>query len=165
MSGLCFSTECCVTSVLVPHAVIASIRAKAPAAKGHNEHGGLLLGYRKAGALEICGATFPTRWDYGTPTSFKRSGRGHRIAALREWMRTGHTVDWIGEWHTHPGGRALPSWIDLRSWRNLVDHTKQPMTFVILGENSLYLGLQSSLSEAVEQLQPSETDSLFCLYS
>lgn len=153
------------TSVLVPHAVIAAIRAKAPTAHGHNEQGGLLLGYRKAGALEICSATFPTHWDHGTPTLFKRSLRGHRIAALREWLRSDHTVDWIGEWHTHPGGHARPSWIDLRSWRGLVGHAKKPMSFVIFGPSSLYLGLQSASHGAIKQLRPAEADSLYTLYS
>lgn len=153
------------TSVLVPHAVIASIRAKAPTTKGNIEHGGLLLGYRKAEALEICSATFPSHWDDGTPTLFKRSARGHSIAALREWVRSDHTVDWIGEWHTHPTGRVRPSWIDLRSWRNLVAHTKQPMSFIIFGQNSIYLGLQTLTSEVVKELIPFESDSRFTLYS
>lgn len=153
------------TSVLVPQAVIAAIRAKAPTAYGHNEQGGLLLGFRKAGALEICSATFPTHWDRGTPTLFKRSLRGHRIAALREWIRSDHTVDWIGEWHTHPGGRARPSWIDLHIWRGLVEHTKQTMAFFVFDQNSMYVGVQMTSRGAVEQLHPVEFDSLFTLYS
>lgn len=152
-------------SVLVPHAIVGSICDKAPTAKGHNEQGGLLLGYRKGDALELCSATFPAHWDHATPTLFKRSFRGHRMSALREWVRSDHTVDWVGEWHTHPGGRARPSWIDRRSWGALVGHTKHRMAFIIFSHDSMYLGLQASPRSAVKQLRPVEVDSQFTLYA
>ncbi len=164
MPRLRFSPERRVTAVLLPNAIISSIRDKAPTAYGHNEQGGLLLGYRKGNTLEVCSATFPTHWDHATPTLFKRSIRGHRMSALREWVRSGHTVDWVGEWHTHPGGRAHPSWIDLRSWRGLVAHTKQPMAFIILSHDSIYLGLQATPRSAIKQLRSVEADNQFALY-
>lgn len=165
MSGLRSQAERSVTFVLIPNELLAHIRSKAPTSSGHNEQGGLLLGHRKCGALELTGATFPSRWDHATPTLFKRSQRGHRISALREWVRSGQTVDWLSEWHTHPGGIARPSFTDLQSWRLLGRHTKQPMTFIIFDNISIYVGLQVANKAMVKRLQVAERDQRYSLYS
>jgi proteasome lid subunit RPN8/RPN11 len=51
-------------------------------------------------------------------------------------------MDWVGEWHTHPGGMARPSFIDGRTWRRISQHTGKPMTFIILSDAEEFLGLQ-----------------------
>jgi len=165
MSGVQCATERRVKAVLIPNAIITDIRSKVPTTSGHDEQGGLLLGYRKRGALELTSATFPGRWDRATPTLFKRSARGHRIFALREWLRSGHMIDWIGEWHTHPGGRAWPSSIDLRGWRATTRHTGKTMVFVIFDAGSHYVGLQSPDRRAVRMLRLTDSNGQYSLFA
>ena len=143
-------------AVVVPSHIIANIRSGLLTSKTGFEQGGLLLGYRKGGALEIVSLTRPSAWDRASPFMFERSARSHRIRALREWARSWGRVDWIGEWHTHPGGSANPSLIDRKTWVRLARHTGKPMVFIIVAENGSYVGLQSPLRAGVEQLKAIE---------
>lgn len=153
------------TDVLVPDALIESIRSYVRKTSTGSEQGGLLLGYRKEGAVQLHSATFPGHWDHASPTLFRRSARGHRMGALREWVRSMHTVDWVGEWHTHPGGAAQPSFIDLRNWASLTRHTGKPMTFFIFADTQHYVGLQEEPGRKVIELEVIECGAGACLYS
>lgn len=144
--------------VLIPDAVIDVIRKRVSSASHRNEQGGLLLGYRKGAAIEIESATFPGAWDHASATIFQRSERGHRVRALRAWLRSGKTIDWIGEWHTHPGGLARPSFTDRRTWARLAKHTGSPMAFLIFSDFELYAGLQMPRAIAVRKLKVVEKD-------
>src|SRR3546814_20615834 len=88
-------------------------------------------------AIQITDLTYPSGWDKATPALFKRSALGHRITALRAWKSSGGTVDWVGEWHTHPFASSNPSSVDLRSWRKLAKHSRRPMAFIIAGGTAL----------------------------
>jgi integrative and conjugative element protein (TIGR02256 family) len=147
--------------VLFHDAVLSSISNRSAR---QIEQGGLLLGLRKAGAIEVTNLTLPSRWDVGSSNLFKRSARGHRVAALREWLRSGEKVDWVGEWHTHPGGTAVPSQTDVTNWRMLSRHTAKDMTFVISAPGGLYVGLQVKEQWQVRQLRLLETSSEAHLY-
>jgi integrative and conjugative element protein (TIGR02256 family) len=138
--------------LLMPARVLDQIGAKEYTAQGQNERGGLLLGYRKPGALQIVQATLPEPWDFATPTLFRRSERGHRERALLSWRDSERTMDWIGEWHTHPGGSASPSFIDKGSWKRLVKHTRKPMVFLIAGARDLYVGMQDPRSNGPKRM-------------
>ncbi|MCC4243955.1 Mov34/MPN/PAD-1 family protein [Stappia indica] len=120
------------------------------------EQGGLLLGLRKENALQITSYTLPQKWDYATPVLFNRHVRGHRELAQEEWRRSGKTVDWLGEWHTHPRGVALPSMTDRQSWLHLARHTKNPMVFLIFSGCSIYAGLQQVAPTSFRQLSQIE---------
>ncbi len=97
-----------------------------------NESGGIFLGYRKDGAIHIVQTTIPSMWDVMKPARFVRSAKMHRIRALREWKKSNHQVDWIGEWHSHPRGSLNPSPIDHRNWRKITKHTGNVMVFAIV---------------------------------
>lgn len=150
--------------VLVPDALMESIRSYVRKNPTGAEQGGLLLGYRKEGAIQLHSATFPAHWDHASPTLFRRSARGHRMGALREWLRSKHTVDWVGEWHTHPVGVARPSSIDLRNWTSLTRHTGKPMTFFILAERQHYVGLQEEPGQKAIHLAVIEREAGASLY-
>jgi len=93
------------------------------------EAGGLLLGYRKGPHLHVIDVTTPYSWDYQSRASFIRSPKAHRMHALRLWRKSGRRIDWLGEWHSHPGFSCLPSGIDGRNWQRLTRHHKAPMVF------------------------------------
>lgn len=151
-------------SVVIPHNILKDIRSYIRKTFTGVEQGGLLLGYRKNKAIEIQSVSFPSIWDQGTATLFHRSERGHRIKALREWVRSDRTVDWVGEWHTHPGGRAHPSSIDNQNWRKLVQHTGNPMVFLIFSSDAMYAGLQNLSPLGTRHLRHVERDDKASLY-
>ena len=53
------------------------------------EAGGLVLGLRKGLYLHVTEITRPLPWDRQSSTRFQRSPKGHRIAALRRWRKSG----------------------------------------------------------------------------
>jgi integrative and conjugative element protein (TIGR02256 family) len=72
------------------------------------EVGGWLLGYsdEEQGAIVVTHATPPSR---GTPFSIRISGRRHRRYFDQAWSASDGHVTFLGDWHTHPGGLAIPS--------------------------------------------------------
>ncbi len=127
--------------------VLASQRALAAAANdaaryaGKQERGGILLGTRRGTHLHILEATLPQRWDRGSMFAFRRSARGHQEVAIKRWKSSGQTIDWLGEWHSHPESIPSPSGIDLHSWTSIVAARKTPMVFLIIGYHDLWLGI------------------------
>lgn len=152
------------TRVLVPRSLMTQITAQVSGRQPIPEAGGLLLGHRKGDAIELTQLTFPTRWDRATSTRFERSALGHRIAALRAWKLSHGTVDWVGEWHTHPFGSPYPSFIDQSSWRKIARHTLRPMTFIISGKCSTFIGVQELSRHRVIKLEQLECDDEFELF-
>lgn len=97
------------------------------------EQGGVLLGYRRDPHLHVVAATFPARGDQATRISFKRNDPSHAATALRMWKGTEYTMDYLGEWHTHPDAHPSPSSIDTRAWATIRTATPEVMLFVIAG--------------------------------
>ena len=151
--------------ILVPKTISAEILGLSSCTQSRCEAGGLLLGFRKGDAIELTTITRPNRWDRATPFRFERSAFGHRIAALRAWKLSHGTVDWVGEWHTHPAGSPTPSYIDQTNWRKIARHTMRPMAFLIGGRTDLFVGLQDPSSRKVLRLDRIESDETFELFA
>lgn len=162
---MCNNAESVLAAVLIPNAVFDLIHRHVRSVTNGCEQGGLLLGYRKSTNIQIEGATFPGLWDHGSSTIFHRSERGHRVRALREWVRSGKIIDWVGEWHTHPGGLARPSFTDRRTWARLAKHTSNPMAFLIFSDTDQYAGLQIPHARFVRSLRVSERSAGMTLFS
>ena len=152
------------TNVLLPNHIVQEVRSYLGNSCGNNEHGGLLLGFRKPSAIQIHSVTFPDQWDRSTPTRFHRSQRGHKDRAIKEWLSSGKTVDWVGEWHSHPFGTSLPSSIDRDSWKRIVSRTARPMVFIIFGRLDMYVGLQTALAGSPLRLVVEEKSDSAALY-
>ena len=117
------------------------------------ESGGILLGYRRGSHLHVTEATAPLDSDQVSKTRFFRSATPHQQAALARWRETGGTMDYVGEWHTHPEHSPSPSTIDTRGWQRICSKRKTPMLFVIAGtQDRLWIGLgtQTWLSSMAE---------------
>lgn len=82
-----------------------------------NETGGLLLGlaHRKRKTIYVTDALPPSKDSKGTPYAFKRGVKDYPKILDRIESRTGGLIGYVGEWHTHPGGRADLSDTDLRA--------------------------------------------------
>lgn len=98
------------------------------------EAGGILLGYRRGHALHVIAASEPTSKDRRSRTAFERRPTGHRGLARAHWHVSGGTVDYLGEWHTHPEDHPRPSSVDRAAWRALAQQRAPlAMLFVIVG--------------------------------
>ncbi|TKJ30281.1 Mov34/MPN/PAD-1 family protein [Blastococcus sp. CCUG 61487] len=110
------------------------IRREVKAAAGDGlETGGILLGH------EGTSGSIPTILVAGDPGP-RAVRRTHRFSrdrvhaqafADRAWIQ--HQAQWIGDWHTHPGGQAVPSNFDMSSYaRQLADPDLDFTEFITL---------------------------------
>lgn len=127
--------------VLVERSVLDPICATARCASPALEAGGILLGYRKGEHIQVMTATHPAALDERRRYSFFRRDPSHQAAASLAWKRSGHTMDWVGEWHSHLEPRPAPSSVDLATWSKQVRHRRQVMAYIIVGTSDLWLGL------------------------
>lgn len=122
------------------------------------EAGGLMLGYRKDGFLHAIDVTLPGAWDRHSRSAFHRSVKAHRLRALRLWRKSGGLVDWLGEWHSHPGFALNPSGTDHRNWSRIAKHRKAPMLFPIVDGQRAELYLKLSHKTAPHSLIETDND-------
>lgn len=84
------------------------------------ETGGILLGLDDGRTVSILEAGGPGPNATRGPKRFLRDLDHAQLLAASAWAKDGS--QWIGEWHTHPGGKPIPSEIDLCSYhRHLLD--------------------------------------------
>jgi integrative and conjugative element protein (TIGR02256 family) len=99
------------------------------------EIGGWLLGYwaQDRSAVFLTHVTPPA--SVGTPAGVRISGEGHRKRFDEAWEATGGSVTYLGDWHTHPGGPALPSARDRKAMRQLAERpsygTPEPLMLIV----------------------------------
>lgn len=106
------------------------------------EAGGILLGYRRKEHLHIVLATVPQVGDRRRRFWFSRSSKLHHQVAVRKWEESDGTMDYLGEWHTHPEVSPTPSSLDLSEWRKICHKRSNSMFFMILGlSGALWVGL------------------------
>jgi integrative and conjugative element protein (TIGR02256 family) len=150
-------------SLLIEGEVLRYIGEFAQSQSGASEAGGILLGYRRGLNLHVTEATVPQLLDVSSSHSWWRRDLGHQRIATRRWKQSGQTLDYVGEWHTHPQSIPAPSNLDLTEWREICAGTCQPMVFVIVGTIGRWVGLgneRSIVSAAAmrEQLHPQGLD-------
>lgn len=112
------------------------------------EAGGILMGYRRGPHTHVTEATAPTAGDVQRRFGFFRHATHHQRVALCRWKESGETMDYVGEWHTHPDDDPSPSSVDLKHWREIAQASSRPMVFFIIGRSSNWcgVGLKSDLA-------------------
>lgn len=112
---------------------------------GHAQHGpmdteagGVLVGHfpESLHTLNITRVTTPQRGDRRSRCHFHRSAAPHMRLVHSMWEESQHTLNYAGEWHTHPEASPTPSGMDLRFWREAVDTFTYPgesLVFIIVG--------------------------------
>lgn len=128
--------------ILIEDQVIRILDRYRQRSSGSPESGGILLGYRRELHLHVTDVTVPLATDGRSRTRFFRSAEPHRQTAHARWRESGGTMDYVGEWHTHPELNPSPSTIDRRGWERISSSRKMPMLFIIAGtQDSLWIGL------------------------
>ncbi|MVW84814.1 hypothetical protein EI969_02420 [Pseudomonas sp. PB101] len=106
------------------------------------EAGGILLGYRKGPYLHVVQVTVPQLTDQRRRYRFDRAAHHHQQIALEQWRVSEMTMDYLGEWHTHPEINPSPSGMDINEWTKITKRQTKPMVFMILGlTGTIWLGL------------------------
>lgn len=115
------------------------------------EAGGIFIGYRRGHHLHVVDATSPQPLDQRSRYQFSRLDPEHQRIALNRWEESGHQLDYLGEWHTHPEHKPTPSGLDGAEWKKLYQRSNQPLLFLIAGITGnrwLSLGWKARISSA-----------------
>ncbi len=140
--------------LLIEDAVFATLYLYRQFSHTAPESGGIFLGFRRGEHLHIVEATVPSKLDKRSRFGFYRQAASHQKIALKRWHETGETMDYMGEWHSHPEDIPRPSGTDLRNWLEITVPRRDPMVFVIIGRRDDWIGV----SRGVEVVLPGFPD-------
>lgn len=99
---------------------------------GRAECGGILLGSYRGPHIEVVDFTRPGLGDEATLSTFVRRDKQHQDAATRAWHLSNRKQTYVGEWHSHPLGQPVPSWMDRGVWRSVVAKQNAACLFVVV---------------------------------
>lgn len=128
--------------VILTNEVAFEIKRFTAAPEDRLEAGGILLGCYRGPHVEIVGCTSPMPLDRRSRYGFVRCDPGHQGAAITAWNASGRTVNFVGEWHTHPETIPSPSRVDHNTWAAEM-HRRQndPLIFLIAGTAGVFCGM------------------------
>lgn len=133
MPPLIFQVASPLALILIPEERARELARHAQVESGATEAGGTLSGLRRGPHFEITDVTGPQPDDMRARYGFIRRARSHLRIILKLWRKSGHTVAYLGEWHTHPEAIPHPSNTDLAGWRSLAAEHRAPLIHVIVG--------------------------------
>ncbi|MFE2472082.1 Mov34/MPN/PAD-1 family protein [Streptomyces mirabilis] len=108
-----------VTTVLLAAPAARIVTTELRTADHSTETGGILLGHHTHDTVTVHHAGTPGPAAVRTPTYFLRD-LAHAQALADEAFASDGSV-WVGEWHTHPTSRPIPSARDAATYRQLLD--------------------------------------------
>ena len=109
--------------------------------KGTGESGGILLGYVYRDHTEAVKVTTPSRFDSFEPRFFIRSRISAQAQIDKAWKKSGGTLIYLGEWHTHSETNPKSSVVDREMIIKSLRETKMEIDFlylIIVGHNCGY---------------------------
>lgn len=114
------------------------------------EAAGVLIGERRENHLVIHAISEPGPGDFRTRFAVVRKGPHHQALVDELHLKSGGTMNYLGEWHTHPERFPTPSITDKASWQKDIT-SSEPMIVLIVGQISMWCGKQlgNSLNELV----------------
>ena len=118
------------------------------------ETGGVLTGYynERHDTAIVTGVAGPPPDSRRQRTGFYRGTRGLRQMLLNLWRRSEY---YLGEWHYHPGGSALPSAADVRQMQDIAKdddaHCPEPI-LIVMGKSNAVTAHVFPRSQSVIQL-------------
>lgn len=100
-----------------------------------SETGGALLGQfdDASGVVWVSRATPPPQGSVGTPLGFELDPSAIQDDVKEQHTRSGGLLTFIGAWHSHPNGSALPSSRDIETMHALSAHLRRSVLLLILG--------------------------------
>lgn len=104
------------------------------------EAAGVLIGERRGPHLIICDISEPGSGDVRDRFNVDRKGPHHQEKVTAAFVTSGGTLQYLGEWHTHPEDDPTPSSKDYLSWCKI--DASRPVTLLIVGRKRLWIGIK-----------------------
>lgn len=80
------------------------------------ETGGILLGkFNKENKVIEIAEVYEIKTNFFSRILYRRNAKKAQKIINKRWRQTDGVINYIGEWHTHPGMQAIPSTTDLNS--------------------------------------------------
>ena len=147
-------------------AVTQAMRVHVQRSRSSSEAGGILLGrlLLEHDDVVVDEVTVPGAQDRGSRCSFFRAQEPAQKVVNDAWARSEGSINYLGEWHTHPEDDPQPSAHDRQDWSRLVTsqrYEQDGLFFVIVGRQiirawelprSQYLAGAVQLLEVEDQL-------------
>lgn len=120
------------------------------------ESGGILLGRILLNETDfiVDRVSTPTQDDKATRFSFFRPVKLAQKLVIKVWRKSSGTLNYLGEWHTHPEDTPAPSSADITNWQSIWCRSKtdtDEIFFVIVGRQAIKVwSLCNSNCEPVE---------------
>jgi integrative and conjugative element protein (TIGR02256 family) len=114
-------------TVWVDKDALAAVREEA-ARHAEEETGGMLLGYRSGDDAVVVAVIGPGPAAQRTASTFLPDAGWQQDRLAEVYAASGRTTAYLGDWHTHPGGRPVLSPRDRRTLRRIAGHrpARQP---------------------------------------
>ena len=126
------------------HAVILKMKEFRQNAFWKKEAGGILLGSYiiESNDIIIDLISTPLLGDKQTRFSFFRKSKRHQKIINKVWHESNGTLNYLGEWHTHPEFLPSPSNTDLKDWKRKLKQDKfygNYLYFIIVGIEEIFV--------------------------
>ena len=80
------------------------------------ETGGILLGkFNKENKVIEIAEVYELKSNLFSRILYRRNAKKAQKIINKRWRQTAGVINYVGEWHTHPGMQAIPSTTDLNS--------------------------------------------------
>ena len=109
------------------------------------ESAGVLIGERRGFHLVICDISEPGPGDVRERFNVDRKGHHHQAKVSAAFAKSAGTLQYLGEWHTHPEDNPTPSSKDHFSWKKGI-HASNPMILLIVGRKTIWVGRKEGSS-------------------
>lgn len=127
------------------------------------EKGGIVLGQisENEHRILVCRASVPGGQDRNKRRSFHRDRKKAQQIIEYEFYNSGSKNTYLGEWHTHPANRAIPSPQDIHMITDQLATNEMKVEFIlffVVAQEELFVGLYDG------QTMSSATVKDFCDY-
>lgn len=99
------------------------------------ETGGILLGRRSERSVLITEVVGPGPRARHERTWFEPDQEWQEVAVADAWLRSGGSVEYLGDWHSHPAGRLKPSRLDLTAAQTIASsheaRAQRPLMLIV----------------------------------
>jgi integrative and conjugative element protein (TIGR02256 family) len=122
--------------------VTQAMRVHVQRSRSSPEAGGILLGRLlvEHDDVVVDEVTVPGAQDRSSRFRFFRAQQPAQMAVNEAWARSDGSINYLGEWHTHPEDDPKPSLHDRQDWRRLVTsqrYEQDGLFFVIVGRQTI----------------------------
>lgn len=124
--------------VVMPKVIekLQSYRQLSPVSR---EAAGVLIGERRENHIVIHAISEPGQGDIRSRFTVVRKSPHHQELVNELHRISDGTMNYLGEWHTHPEKFPTPSGIDKFSWYKDIN-SAEPMVLVIVGQCGMWCG-------------------------